>query len=134
VIEHGGMVLSTHEAGVTHIVTANVSDARAEALRRSKLAKVVTAAWVVESQRQGRRLKEALFSALPAEQAQRSVAALLPSSPGGLAPSPEQLARAHANAQQLCAGAPPSHAPPLRSCACCACTYERNGSAEHPPV
>jgi len=112
VVQHGGQHFNTHHHTVTHIVAANVSTAREADLRRSRTAKVVTAAWVVESQRQGRLLKEGLFSALPAEPAQRSVAALLPgSSPGALAAasteqqrgarpgpaaSPEQLARANA--------------------------------------
>ena len=114
VLQHGGQHFNTHHHTVTHIVAANVSIAREADLRRSRTVKVVTAAWVVESQRQGRLLKESLFSALPAEPAQRSVAALLPGSPGalaaasseqqrgaapGLAPSREQLAHANATAK-----------------------------------
>ena len=89
---HGGEFFNTHSPAVTHIVTAQLSRAREEHLRRSKTAKVVHAAWVLESQRLGRLQDEARFSGLAADSAQQSISALLPGAHTGAAASPEQLA------------------------------------------
>ena len=92
VLLHGGEFFNTHSPSVTHIVTAQLSRAREDQLRRSKTAKVVTAAWVVESQRLGRLQDEARFSGLAPDSAQQSISALLPGAHAGAATSPEQLA------------------------------------------
>ena len=92
VLSHGGEFFNTHHPAVTHIVTAQLSHARENQLRRSKTAKVVTAAWVVESQRLGRLQDEARFSGLAADSAQKSISALLPGALAGAAASPMQRA------------------------------------------
>ena len=89
---HGGEFFNTHSPAVTHIVTAQLSRAREEQLRRSRTAKVVTAAWVLESQRRGRLQDETRFNALAPDSAQHSISALLPGAHAGAAASPEQLA------------------------------------------
>ena len=89
VLLHGGQYVNTHVPGVTHIVTAQLSHARADALRRSRTAKVVTAAWVVDSQRLGQLQDEARYSGLAPDSMQRSISALLPGALPGPAALPE---------------------------------------------
>ena len=108
-LQHGGEFFNPHHPAVTHIVTAQLSHARENQLRRSRTAKVVTAAWVVESQRLGRLQDEARFSGLAPDSAQQSLSALLPGAHAGAAASPREQPAVRRGAPKSTLDKPPGH-------------------------